>query len=58
MSTVYADPPRTAREVVAGYAELAVATVHEAQGRTGLDLYGMRHALARKGLAYTPRTGA
>jgi 4-hydroxy-4-methyl-2-oxoglutarate aldolase len=36
VSMVYTDPPRTAREIVAGFAELGVATVHEAQGRTGL----------------------
>ena len=42
MSTVYTDPPRTSQEVVAGYAELGVATVHEAQGRTGLMLPYMR----------------
>ena len=36
MSIVYTDPPRTAREIVAGFADLGVATVHEAQGRTGL----------------------
>jgi hypothetical protein len=35
MSTVYTDPPRTSPEAVAGYAELGVATVHEAQGRAG-----------------------
>ncbi len=42
MSTVHTDPPRTASEIVAGFAELGVATVHEAQGRTGLMLPYMR----------------
>jgi 4-hydroxy-4-methyl-2-oxoglutarate aldolase len=42
VSMVYTDPPRTAREIVAGFAELRVATVHEAQGRTGLMRPDMR----------------
>ncbi len=42
MSTIYTDPPRTASDVVAGFAGLGVATVHEAQGRTGLMLPYMR----------------
>ena len=42
MNTVYTDPPRTAQEIVAGFAELGVATVHEAQGRSGLMLPYMR----------------
>lgn len=42
MSTIYTDPPRTAPDVVAGFAGLGVATVHEAQGRTGLMLPYMR----------------
>lgn len=42
MSIVYTDPPRTAPEIAAGYAELGVATVHEAQGRAGLMLPYMR----------------
>lgn len=42
MSTVYTDPPRTPADIVAGFAELGVATVHEAQGRTGLMLPHMR----------------
>ena len=42
MSTVYTDPPRTPSETVAGFAGLGVATVHEAQGRTGLMLPYMR----------------
>lgn len=42
MSTVYTDPPRTDDEIVAGFAELGVATVHEAQGRSGLMLPYMR----------------
>ncbi|MBV8913026.1 MAG: 4-carboxy-4-hydroxy-2-oxoadipate aldolase/oxaloacetate decarboxylase [Acetobacteraceae bacterium] len=42
MSTVYTDPPRTDAQTVAGFAELGVATVHEAQGRSGLMLPYMR----------------
>jgi|SRR3954467_3945406 len=32
MSTVYTNPPGTAPETVAGFADLGIATVHEAQG--------------------------
>ena len=46
MSSVYTNPPRTAPEIAAGYAELGVATVHEAQGRTGLMLPYMRPVYA------------
>ncbi len=42
MSTVYTDPPRTDAQTAAGFAEIGVATVHEAQGRTGLMLPYMR----------------
>ena len=42
MSTVYTNPPRVAPGVVAGFKDLGVATVHEAQGRTGLMLPYMR----------------
>lgn len=42
MSIVYTEPPRTPAEIVAGFAEIGVATVHEAQGRTGLMLPHMR----------------
>jgi len=42
MSTVITDPPRTPAEIVAGFAEIGVATVHEAQGRSGLMLPYMR----------------
>ena len=46
MSTVYTDPPRTEASIVAGFAALGVATVHEAQGRTGLMLPYMRPVYA------------
>ena len=46
MSVVLTDPPRTAAAVVAGFAPLGVATVHEAQGRTGLMLPYMRPVYA------------
>jgi len=42
MSIVYTASPRTAPEIVAGFAKLGVATVHEAQGRTGFMLAYMR----------------
>ena len=42
MSIVFTDPPRTAPDLVAGFAAFGVATVHEAQGRTGLMLPYMR----------------
>jgi 4-hydroxy-4-methyl-2-oxoglutarate aldolase len=36
MSIVITDPPRVAREAAQAFAPFGVATVHEAQGRTGL----------------------
>jgi 4-hydroxy-4-methyl-2-oxoglutarate aldolase len=42
MSTVFTNPPRTDAAIVEGFADLGVATVHEAQGRTGLMLPYMR----------------
>jgi 4-hydroxy-4-methyl-2-oxoglutarate aldolase len=42
MSIVYTDAPRPASAIVSGFADLGVATVHEAQGRTGLMLPYMR----------------
>jgi 4-hydroxy-4-methyl-2-oxoglutarate aldolase len=42
MSVVITDPPRTDAGIVAGYGEIGVATVHEAQGRSGLMLPYMR----------------
>ena len=42
MSVVFTDPPRVPREVAAQYAPYGVATVHEAQGRTGLMQSFMR----------------
>ena len=42
MSVVYTNPPRADEAAVAGFATLGVATVHEAQGRSGLMLPYMR----------------
>jgi 4-hydroxy-4-methyl-2-oxoglutarate aldolase len=42
MSIIFTDAPRSAPEIVASFADIGVATVHEAQGRTGLMLPYMR----------------
>ena len=42
MNVVFTDPPRADAAVVAGFAPIGVATVHEAQGRNGLMLPYMR----------------
>ena len=42
MSTVYPNPPRVSAETAAAFAPYGVATIHEAQGRTGLLASYMR----------------
>jgi 4-hydroxy-4-methyl-2-oxoglutarate aldolase len=46
VSIVYTGAPRTDAAIVAGFAALGVATIHEAQGRSGLMLPYMRPVYA------------
>ncbi|HEX9967216.1 MAG TPA: 4-carboxy-4-hydroxy-2-oxoadipate aldolase/oxaloacetate decarboxylase, partial [Solirubrobacterales bacterium] len=42
MTLVITNPPRVGREIAEGFAPFGVATIHEAQGRTGLLASSMR----------------